>query len=146
MLLNKEDLPMLAMDSMNETHLEDLAIINELFTLVLNYEKNASLENEKLIDAKYSEWFEHTINHFNGENTMMQERGFGPYLFHKAEHDNALALMETNFRTWKETKDMSAFKHYLAEVLPQWLIQHINSMDRVTALFLTGGISPCSVK
>lgn len=145
MLLNKEDIPIIAMESMNETHFEDLEIINELFETVLAYEKEASLENEELINAKYSEWFEHTIAHFRGENEMMQERGFGPYFIHKSEHDNALALMDATFASWRETKDIAALKRYFVEVLPQWLVQHINSMDRVTALFLTDGISPCSV-
>lgn len=124
MLPAKEDTPIIAMESMNKTRFEDLEIIN----------------------VKFSEWFERAVARFSGENEMMQERGFGPCFVHKSEHDNALALMDAAFASWKQTKNITAFKRYFAEALPQWLVQRVNSMGRVTALFLTDGISPRSVR
>ena len=39
MLINKNDLPLVAMDFMNDTHFEDVEIINELYKYILEYEK-----------------------------------------------------------------------------------------------------------
>ena len=140
MLLDKENLPLVAMEFMNDVHKEDADIINELFELVLDYEK------EEKLDQKYKEWYDHTVEHFRGEEVMMQEKNFPPYPFHKAEHDNALAQMRDVFDKWHESRDIALLKSYFIEILPQWLLNHIESMDTVTAMFFKTGLSPCSMR
>lgn len=146
MLINKQNMPLVAMDFMNEVHSEDIDIINELFELILKFEKSPTDENNELINIKYQEWFDHTVEHFKGEEEMMQEKNFPPYPFHKAEHDNALSIMNDVFNKWKETNDIKILNQYFIEELPQWLVQHIQSMDTVTAIFFKTGLSPCSMK
>ena len=41
MLINKDSLPLVAMDFMNNTHFEDVDIINELYEDILNYGKTS---------------------------------------------------------------------------------------------------------
>ena len=54
MLINKDDLPLVAMEFMNNTHFEDVEIINELYDDMLNYEKDASNDNlAKKLESKY---------------------------------------------------------------------------------------------
>jgi hemerythrin-like metal-binding protein len=84
--------------------------------------------------------------HFKGEEVMMQEKNFPPYPFHKGEHDKVLSIMNDIFLKWKETNDIQVLKQYFIEELPQWLVQHIQSMDTVTAMFFKTGLSPCSMK
>ena len=67
MLINKDSLPLVAMDFMNNTHFEDVDIINELYEDILNYGKDNSEEKYKNLELKYKEWVEHTINHFATE-------------------------------------------------------------------------------
>lgn len=44
MLIEKQNMPMVAMEFMNDVHGEDIDIINELFGLILDYEKNPTNE------------------------------------------------------------------------------------------------------
>ncbi|MBD3841311.1 MAG: hemerythrin family protein [Campylobacterales bacterium] len=146
MLLDKQNIPMVAMEFMNEVHSEDIDIINQLFELVLEYEKDPSDTNKQLLNSKYQLWIDHTIDHFKGEEVLMEEKKFPPYLFHKEEHDKALTTMKEVFKNWNTTSNIQILKQYLIEDLPVWLIQHIKSMDTVTAMFFKTGLSPCAMR
>lgn len=146
MLITKEDMPIVAMEFMNDVHSEDVEIINELFDLILSYENNTKSETKDIINKKYKEWILHTIDHFKGEEVMMEERNFPPYLFHKGEHDKALEIMNDVFNKWNQTDDIQILKQYFIEELPVWFTQHIQSMDTVTAMFFKTGLSPCAMK
>ena len=52
--------------------------------------------------------------------------------------------MKNLLETWKETREPKPLKIYLIEVLPAWLLTHIQTMDTVTARFFKTGISPCN--
>jgi len=145
MLIDKTDLPVVAMDFMNDVHEEDREIINELFELILTYENEATSVNKENINTKYKQWTQHTIEHFQGEEVKMQELNFPPYPMHKSDHDKALAQMDAVFQEWDESSDAKVLKTYFIEVLPSWLVQHIQTMDTVTASFFKTGISPCSL-
>jgi hemerythrin len=145
MLIDKTDLPVVAMDFMNDVHEEDREIINELFELILTYENEATDTNKKNINVKYQQWTQHTIEHFHGEEVKMQELNFPPYPMHKGEHDNALVQMDAVFQEWDASSDIKVLKMYFIETLPSWLIQHIQTMDTVTASFFRTGLSPCSL-
>ena len=145
MLIEKNNLPLVAMDFMNEVHQEDVEIINELFELILAYEKDESLENKKKLIKKYGIWIEHTLQHFQGEEEKMKALSFPPYNVHKDEHDKALETMNYVFMEWKAQGDIKILKTYFIEHLPTWLTQHIASMDMVTAEFFKTGLSPCSI-
>ena len=144
MLIEKDELPLVTMNFMNETHNEDREIINEIFELILHYEKNPSQNNTENINVSYQKWFNHTVEHFNVEEEKMRELNFPPYTFHKGEHDKALELMHEVFSEWKESENIFILKRYFIEDLPLWLTQHIQSMDMVTAEFFATGKSPCS--
>lgn len=140
----KRDLPIVAKESMNITHYEDVDLINRVYETLLLYKSDSTLLNEDALQRSFLAWFEHTIEHFKGEENAMRECGFPPYAIHKSEHDSALAKMDKIFRDWMQTKDLSMMQNYLENELPQWLIMHIGSMDRATAMFLEAGLSPCS--
>lgn len=144
MLLDKDAMPLVAMDFMNATHYEDVAIINKLYDALLAYEKEQNEENAKRVNDIYTEWFEHTIGHFQAEEVMMREKNFPPYPMHKGEHDRALHEMDEVFRHWNKTRDPLALKNYLTRSLAPWLLHHIQTMDTVTASFFKTGMSPCS--
>ncbi|DAB29457.1 MAG TPA: hypothetical protein CFH84_09450 [Sulfurimonas sp. UBA12504] len=143
MLLDKKDLPIVAMEFMNDVHEKDIEIINTLYDTLVSYETAPSEENKKRLVQLYREWFEHTIEHFRGEEVLMVEKNFPPYPVHKGEHDRALALMDDVLRNFTTTGDITALKQYITQVVPQWFVQHIQSMDMVTAMFFKSGMSPC---
>ena len=75
----------------------------------------------------------------------MRELNFPPYTIHKGEHDNALKRMHEVLENWERHRDVQGLKMYLIEEVPAWLTQHIQTMDTVTAMFFSSGMSPCSV-
>lgn len=87
MLIDKNNLPIVDMDFMNETHYEDVDLINDLYKNIELYNQDSSLENFENLKMKYKEWIEHTVNHFATEEEEMVKRGFFAYPFHKGEHD-----------------------------------------------------------
>lgn len=145
MLLDKTQLPLVEMNFMNEVHFEDLDLINTLFEAVLAYEKEPNEANQKAVDDHYMIWHSHTVAHFSREEEKMQEMQFPPYPIHKNEHDNALSMMQGIFKKWQSSRDIKVIKFYMIEELPQWLVNHIATMDTVTAHFFKTGISPCSM-
>lgn len=146
MLIDKKTMPLVAMDFMNDIHKEDIDIINEIFELILDYEQNPNNTIKEVINLKYKQWYDHTVDHFKEEEIMMQKKSFPPYPFHKGEHDKALLKMDDIFKQWQNTNDIQILKKYFKKELPTWLVQHIQSMDTVTAMFLKTGLSPCSMK
>lgn len=144
MLINKQNMPVVAMDFMNKTHKEDIDIINNLFDLILLFENNSTQEIKESLNQKYEQWYEHTVNHFKTEEIKMQEERFPPYLVHKGEHDNALSHMHDIFLNWQTSEDINILKNYIQNELPAWLDNHIKTMDTVTAMFFKTGLSPCA--
>lgn len=144
MLIDKNNLPLVAQEFMNEVHLEDVDIINELHTTVLKYKSEKNEENKILVVDTYKKWFEHTVNHFKGEEEKMLELNFPPYMMHKGEHDRCLEHMDYVLRSFIETSDEKLLLDYLEVDLLKWLVNHIQTMDTVTAMFFSTGMSPCS--
>lgn len=145
-ILEEKELPRVAMDFMNTTHLEEVEIINELYTLILNYEKEPNEQNEASLNQKYEQWYQHTVQHFQTEETMMAEKNFPPFPIHKGEHDDTLAHMDRLYKNWLASKDIQILKEYIGTALPAWLQNHIQTMDTVTAMFFKTGNSPCSIQ
>jgi len=146
MLIDKNNLPLVAMEFMNDVHLEDVDIINNLFEAILEYEKKPTLENEQLLYNKYKDWYNHTVEHFKKEEVMMKEKNFPPYPIHQGEHTYALNRMEEILNKWQSTKDIGVLKIYMEQELPNWLVTHIQTMDTVTAMFFKTGLSPCAMQ
>jgi hemerythrin len=129
-LIKKEAIPAVALTEMNDVHYEEIVIINQLHDIVISGSDN-DLISEKLLELK-----DHTVAHFANEERLMQEHGFPPYPIHKYNHDmflNEFALLVQN---WESTKDTEPLKVFLETTLPEWLHNHISTLDTVTAMFL----------
>jgi len=136
-MITQEQLPMVAMPSMNDTHLEDILMINRLSNAI-------TAQDAKETQSIFAELVEHTIAHFSGEEEMMREKMFPPYPVHKGEHDRALDELKAVAKHFEEHQDFASASRYIDGTLTPWLINHIETLDTVTAMFLTQGISPCS--
>jgi hemerythrin len=136
-MIPQEQLPLVAMPSMNDTHLEELILINHLSDALAA--RDAQQVSE-LLGALVA----HTVEHFGGEEVMMREKAFPPYPMHKGEHDRALAEMRAQLASWQNRKDFDSLAYYVNVTLAQWIMVHIQTMDTVTANFLISGVSPCS--
>ena len=128
-MMTQEQLPMVAIPSMNNTHLEEIIIVNKLDTAAKNNDINA-------VSEILNELLEHTIEHFSTENEMMQKAKFPAYDTHKAEHDRHLHELKALVKYFEKTQDPRAIKIHIEGNLEKWLIHHIQTMDTVTAQFL----------
>lgn len=131
-MITQEQLPMVAIPSMNDTHLEEIVIINKLETAARN---NEIEEVSKILN----ELLEHTSIHFANEEEMMEEGLFPAYSTHKGEHDRHLNELKSLINYFEKNKDSKAIIAYLDGNLSLWLIHHIQTMDTITAKFLQTG-------
>lgn len=127
--------PLIALESMNATHLEEVEVINQLGALIIAALDGES--NESLIEQKLDEWMEHTRIHFATENRLMAENGFPAYQVHSGEHEQVFAQMETLCNQWKSGGELQQLADYLFVTWPNWFNIHVNTMDMVTAQFLS---------
>ena len=127
--MTQEQLPLVAVPSMNDTHLEELLIINKL-------DSAATSGDLQTLSETLTALLEHTIEHFSNENKMMQEAHFPAFETHKSEHDRHLHELQSVIKYFKANQDPSAITAYIYGTLIPWLIHHIQTMDSMTALFL----------
>jgi hemerythrin len=128
-LITQEQLPMVAIPSMNDTHLEEMLIINKL-------EKAARSRDIDGVADALDELLEHTLVHFSNEDKMMEEAKFPAYATHKAEHDRHLHELKSLVKYFAKNREPNAVIAYIDGNLVRWMIHHIETMDTVTANFL----------
>lgn len=132
--VHEEDLPRVSLESMNAVHAEEIAQINRLAAL---FELAAAGEPLiEVIDNHLRALLDHVHSHFCAEEAQMQRSGFPPFRVHKAEHDRVYAELRLAVEHWVDDRELSRIQAYVCETLPTWMVQHIATMDRVTAQFL----------
>lgn len=75
----------------------------------------------------------HTREHFARENALMDATSFFASTIHKGEHTRVLAEME-HFANHLANGNIACARAYVAERLPDWFVQHRNTMDQATAV------------
>lgn len=130
--MNCDNLPQVAMPFMNTVHCEELTIVNRLDELL-----SADEISEPEISACLDEWVTHTEAHFARENRLMEEYRFPAYLIHMGEHEHAYQYLLDLQKSWNEHHNTETLKTYVKETWPAWFEQHLNTMDAVTAQFLS---------
>lgn len=128
-MITPDQLPMVHTPSMNDRHFEAILLINKLSSAVNNNDVDA-------VNEVFFELLEHTKEHCAHEEEMMLEKKFPPYLAHKEEHDLALDDMQKAATSFSQTNEMEAVQRYLEVNLTPWFLQHSETMDAVTSIFL----------
>jgi hemerythrin len=77
---------------------------------------------------------EHSIAHFEQENTWMRDLSFPPAGCHQREHDTVLELMQ-EVRRLIENGEID-LEERLATELPLWFEHHVETMDNMLAQFM----------
>ncbi|ADU96364.1 bacteriohemerythrin [Thermovibrio ammonificans] len=141
-LIEPKDLPLTAYEGMNAVHLRELGILNRLYS-ALGGEADDS-EVEKL----FREFIEDVENHFSYEEELMKLTYFFAFDCHHGEHNRVRQELKEVFNRWLKTKDRKAALNYFESTFKPWIVEHINTMDTVTAqwvaksLFNIGGALP----
>ncbi len=135
MLLKKGQVPEVALPQMNQVHETEIDILNRLHKAIEAYEEKKA--DAQVIDILLDEFIKDVIQHFNFEQGMMEEFNFFAYPVHRAEHDRVLSELREIEKKWKEERDIEALKNYLEKQFVPWLINHVQTMDTVTAMYLS---------
>jgi hemerythrin len=129
-----DQIPLVALESMNQTHKEEVELVNCLATSVA-----AGIEGEAdqaEIATRLDDWIEHTRNHFARENALMEKHNFPALPVHSGEHERVLTLIEELRRTWIESRALRPLALFLFEEWPAWFDNHVHTMDNITASFI----------
>ncbi len=129
--VSSKDIPVVCIDFMNQTHLEEVEIVSSLIHEINSRQSN--MQNDTQISQQLSHWYEHTLMHFTRENELMQETAFPAFLVHSKEHETALSTMRSEIDIWQEQKNVERLENYLSVQWPNWFKGHVSTMDKVTA-------------
>jgi hemerythrin len=132
--LDPDSVPQVEVAFMNRDHLEEARLLNEVFESLERL--RAGAEKREKVASTWRALASFTRDHFAREERAMAQSGFPPLVAHQGEHQLLLAAMDTEVRAFDEGGDLERLTRYVAVALPAWLLEHIETMDRITARFL----------
>lgn len=135
MLISPQEMPKVAVDEMNEVHSTEVEILNKLYEKILEFENDSSKFDE--VVKLFDEFLNDVIQHFSFEQNMMEETNFFAYSMHRGEHDRVLFELKSLEKMLKEKNDVKTLKEYLVYNFKPWIINHVKTMDTVTAMYLS---------
>jgi len=132
-LIYTEQLEEMSVDEMQETHENEIKILNEIDKMATLYTREEVTLEE--IETKIDEYILHVKKHFANEEKMMLEHDFPSYDMHKTAHDMFLADLEHSVRQWKTHGNINKMINFIRKT-PEWIVMHVNLVDAPTADFL----------
>ncbi len=123
-------IPQVAMAFMNDDHQEAVDMLN---TILDSLETGDDLAVTEAMQAFY----QHNIEHFAREEEQMLRVNFPPYSCHKGEHERVLEELRGVIEQWNQEYNRELLGLYLNETVVSWFVNHINTMDTVTAMFIS---------
>ncbi len=129
-LIEKRDLPLVDYPGMNRVHERELDYLNNLYDAIV------SGEDDRKVDELLDEFLSDVKNHFSYEEDLMRKSHFFAYPCHSGEHERVLRELEDVKRRWRESRDREFLKKYFEETFKDWIVEHIQTMDTVTAQWL----------
>ncbi len=129
-MIDKNELPLVSVEAINEIHFEETDIINTLYELIDKEDTNAITKQIQLL-------VEHMQKHFSFEEELMKNKSYPMYTIHQADHNKVLNETRYILMDWRNMKDIDRLKEYFQEELIAWLDQHIKAMDTPMAEFVS---------
>ncbi len=129
-MIDKNTLPLVAIDKMNEIHFEEIEILNTLSQLI------DTPDDSDAITKQIQVLITHMQEHFTYEEGMMKEESYPMYSIHQADHNKVLNETRYILMDWRSAKDIERLREYFQDELIAWLDQHIKAMDQPAAEFL----------
>ena len=132
-LLYAEQVEYLDVEEMQETHEEEIKILNEVEKLAVQY----SMDKSKLsqLEVKLDEYIAHVKEHFANEERLMKKYDFPSYDMHKTAHDMFLDDISAAIRQWKNFGDIKKIINFIYKS-PEWIVLHINTVDVPTSAYI----------
>ena len=128
-----EQVEYMSIDEMQQTHENEIKILNEIDKLAILCDQGKATQEE--LEEKLDEYIAHVHAHFANEERLMQEYDFPSYEMHKMAHDMFLADLEYATKNWKEYGNINKIINFVRKT-PEWIVMHVNSVDAPTADYL----------
>lgn len=132
-LIYAEQVDYMSVDQMQQTHENEIKILNEIDKLAVLCDREKASKEE--LEAKIDEYIEHVHEHFANEERLMQEYNFPSYEMHKTAHDMFLDDLQHAIKYWKRYEDINKILNFVRNT-PEWIVLHVNSVDAPTADYL----------
>ncbi|WP_456381308.1 bacteriohemerythrin [Hydrogenimonas sp.] len=128
-MIDKERLPIVSKPEMNDVHREEAELVNTLLSAI-------DEEEERGVTGALEKLLEHMREHFDYEESMLKNRGFGMFDIHRNDHGRIMNETRMAYMNWRNFRDREALKAFIEEDFIEWLKLHIQAMDSVAADFL----------
>ncbi|WP_286238298.1 bacteriohemerythrin [Neptuniibacter halophilus] len=128
-MIEPQTVPRVKVDFMNDDHHEAVDLLNQI-------EAALSDADQEKISHTLDKFLQHNQDHFAREEEQMRAVGFPPYACHKGEHERVIEELSGVILRWHELADAEALQHYLQDTLVPWFINHVSTMDSVTAHYI----------
>jgi len=128
-MLDFSTLPHVEQDFMNHDHEEAVDILNQLQQAI------DDSDSEK-VSGSMAELYQHCQEHFEREEISMRKYSFPPYIMHKQEHDRVLMELNMIAEQFEGHGDVEKIRRYVMQEFPAWFVQHLSTMDKMTAQYL----------
>jgi len=132
-LLYAESVEYLDVEEMQETHEEEIQILNEVDKLAIQYSMDKSKLSE--LEAKVKEYLAHVKVHFANEERLMKKYDFPSYEMHKIAHDMFLMDIDITIKQWEKFGNIDKVINFIRKS-PEWIVLHINTVDAPTASYI----------
>jgi hemerythrin len=129
-----EQLEDLDVEEMQQTHEDEVKLLNEIDKLATQYQ---IIDKSKLpeLETKLNAYVTHVKEHFSNEERLMRHYKFPSYEMHKMAHDIFLDDMNHAVNQWKRDDNIDKIIYFIRKS-PEWIVMHINTVDAPTSAFL----------
>ncbi|MCH9814135.1 MAG: hemerythrin family protein [Epsilonproteobacteria bacterium] len=132
-LIYAEQVEYMSVEQMQQTHEDEIKILNEIDKLAIFYERGEAKKED--LEAKIDEYIAHVKAHFANEERLMEEYDFPSYDMHKMAHDMFLIDLQYSTKQWKEFGDINKMVNFIRKS-PEWIVLHINTVDAPTSAYI----------
>jgi len=136
-LIDVQALTDVVLDSYNEAHKMMADLANRVYDLLIA--ARAGDEHDHAISESLEMLIRHTALQFEYEDSEMREAGFPGNIQHTEAHRASLLKLTEARLHWLREGDKEALDYYLTDSLTPWLIDHIDQMDTVAAMYIAAG-------
>jgi len=134
-LLYAEAVEHLDVEEMQETHEDEIKILNDIDKLATYYSMDKSDEKLKVLEEKIEEYLAHVKVHFANEERLMKKYDFPDYEMHKMTHDMFLMDIGITIKQWRKFGDINKVTNFIRKS-PEWIVLHINTVDAPTSAYI----------
>ncbi len=129
-MIDKTKLPTVSLEDMNSMHYEGADLINDLLAKI---ENGSDSEVTSAVEALLA----HMQKHFEYEEGMLKNRGFGTFDIHRSDHNRIMGETRMAYINWRNFKERETLREFIEDEFMEWLNLHIQAMDSVAADFLS---------